>query len=285
MKTGLVLEGGAMRGMFTCGVLDVFMENDIPVDGIIGVSAGACFGVNYKSKQPGRAIRYNRRFCKDWRYASLRSWLTTGAIYGEEFDYHVVPYQYDLFDTKTYAENPIPFYAGCTDARTGKPLYLEMPQGDHHDLTIMNGSASQPVFGNIIRVDGMELSDGGISDSVPIQAFQQMGYEKNIVILTQPAGFRAKKQVGIPLLRLLYPRHQKMLDALADRHNEYNTTLDYLASEEARGTVFILQPEEPLNISFLVHDPDELQRVYDHGRRVAEHHLADVKAFVDKTTF
>lgn len=280
MKTGMVLEGGAMRGMFTCGVLDVLMEHHIQVDGMIGVSAGACFGCNYVSKQPGRAIRYNKRFAGDWRYASFKSWLKTGSLYGDEFDYHVVPYQYDLFDTKTFSENPVKYYVGTTNIETGKPEYMELKYGNDADLEKMRASASMPVFANIVDIDGGKYMDGGIADSVPIQHFEEMGYERNIVVLTQPYGFKCKKQYGIPALRLLYPQYPNMCDALAHRHEEYNRTTDYIWQQVAAGKAFVLQPEAPLNIGFMEHNPDEMQRVYDLGRKVAEKQLPALQQWV-----
>ena len=167
-KTGLVMEGGAMRGMFTAGVLDVLLENGIEFDGAIGVSAGATFGCNFKSKQIGRAIRYNKRFCKDWRYCSLRSLITTGDLYGAKFCYDTLPNQLDIFDTETYRANPLKFYCVASDCETGKPVYKELETCDAKDLTWMRASASMPLASKVVEVDGYKLLDGGMTDSIPL---------------------------------------------------------------------------------------------------------------------
>ena len=133
-KTGLVLEGGTMRGIFTAGVTDIMMENGIDFDGVIGVSAGAAFGCNYKSKQNGRAIRYNLKFCNDKRFCSVQSLIKTGDMFGAEFCYHELPSKHDIFDTKTFEENPQEFYVVCTDVTTGKPIYKRLDKAEYNDL-------------------------------------------------------------------------------------------------------------------------------------------------------
>ena len=195
MKTGLVLEGGAMRGMFTAGVLDVLMEAGVAVDGAVGVSAGAAFGCNYKSRQIGRAIRYNMTYCRDPRYCSLRSLVRTGDLYGVDFCYRVIPMELDPFDVETFARNPMPFYAVCTDLRTGKPVYHLLQNGGEEDMAWIRASASMPMVSRIVRLDGHELLDGGIADSIPLRFFESIGYERNIVVLTQPQGFIKKRTI------------------------------------------------------------------------------------------
>ncbi|MFR2189268.1 MAG: patatin family protein, partial [Blautia sp.] len=186
MKTGLIMEGGAMRGMFTAGVIDVLMEAGVCFDGAIGVSAGAVFGCNYKSRQIGRVIRYNKAYCQDPRYVSFRSLLRTGDIYGEEFCYHELPDRLDPFDVKTYEENPMDFYVVCTDVETGKPVYHNCLKGDAEDIQWMRASASMPALSRFVNLDGHMLSDGGTADSIPVRFFESIGYERNVVILTQP---------------------------------------------------------------------------------------------------
>ena len=178
MKTGLVLEGGAMRGMYTAGVLDIFMENNITVDGAIGVSAGATFGCNFKSKQIGRSIRYNMKYSHDPRYVGIRSLIKTGDLYGADFCYKELPNKLDLFDVETYQKNPMEFYVVATDINTGKPVYHLCPDGDERDIEWYRASASMPLVSRIVKIDGIELLDGGIADAIPIHKFQEMGFEK-----------------------------------------------------------------------------------------------------------
>lgn len=184
MKKGLVLEGGAMRGLFTAGILDVLMEHDIWPDGVIGVSAGAAFGCNMKSKQPGRALRYNKNLVNDWRYSSLRSLLTTGDYFGGDYAYHYVPRHIDYFDVDTFSKNPMEFWVVCTNVDTGKAEYKRLTEVDYDSLEYIRASASMPIAARIVTVDGKKMLDGGIADSIPLRFFQQQGYEKNLVILT-----------------------------------------------------------------------------------------------------
>lgn len=246
---GLVLEGGAMRGLFTAGVLDVMMENGIAVDGIMGVSAGAAFGCNYKSNQKGRALRYNKRFCKEWRYASFRSWLLTGDLYGEDFCYRRVPLELDVFDSKAFAASPCAYYAVCTDVETGLPVYAKCDKGDERDLRWIQASASMPLASRMVMIDGRPMLDGGISDSIPLKKMQQLGYERNIVILTQPEGYRKQPNKLVPLMRLFYRRYPALPETLARRHDAYNAQLDYVSACEEQGNTLVIRPEMKLAVS------------------------------------
>lgn len=281
MKTGLVMEGGAMRGMFTAGVTDVFMENDITFDGAIGVSAGAAFGCNYKSGQIGRAIRYNKKYCNDPRYVSIRSLLKTGDLYNEQFAYHELPYNLDKFDAAAFSANPMEFYVVCTDADTGKPVYHRCEKGNAEDFEWIRASASMPMVSRLIHIDGKALSDGGTADSIPIRYFEQIGYEKNVVILTQPDGFVKQRNSFLPLLRVALRKQPKLLETLADRHNVYNETLTYLKKREQAGKAFIIQPPEALNIGVVSRKPEELERVYQIGRNEAIGRLEQLRKFIN----
>lgn len=279
-KIGLVLEGGAMRGLFTVGVLDVLMEHEIAIDGIVGVSAGAAFGCNYKSKQPGRAIRYNKRFAKDKRYCSLYSLITTGDLFGVEFCYHVVPTQYDIFDTDTFEQNPIPYYVVVTNTRTGEAEYKELKYGNREDLEIMRASASQPVVSHAVRLGEDTYLDGGLSDSIPLKWFESQGFLKNLVILTQPEDYVKQKQKGLRAMKPFLKDMPAVYHNLEIRHNVYNQQTAYVKAQAAAGQCFVIQPEEALPIGRTEHDPDNMQRVYEIGRKVAEQHLPELEAWI-----
>ena len=191
MKKGLVLEGGAMRGLFSAGVIDVLMENGVTFDGVIGVSAGACFGCNIKSHQPGRVIRYNKAMAHEWRYASLRSLLTTGDYFGGDFCYHYLPWHIDIFDKHAYDNDSSEFWCVCTDVETGESVYEKFDTVNDEMLEYIRASASMPVVSKVVEIKGKKLLDGGISDSIPLKFFQRQGYERNIVVLTQPEGYVA----------------------------------------------------------------------------------------------
>lgn len=278
-KIGLVLEGGAMRGMFSAGVIDVLMENKIEFDGAIGVSAGATFGCNFKSKQPGRAIRYNKRFCKDWRYSSFKSLIKTGDYYGADFCYNELPNKLDIYDVKTYRENPMPFYIVASDCNTGKPVYKELKKCDADELTWMRASASMPLASKVVQIDGYELLDGGITDSIPLKYFESLGYSKNLVVLTQPRDYLKKDNKLIWLIKIMLKKYPNIVHAMKNRAKVYNQEKEYVFEQEKLGKTFVICPEDDLKISRTEKNPDELQRVYDLGRKVMQERLEEFIKF------
>ncbi len=280
IKRGLVLEGGAMRGMFTAGVLDVFMENGVDFDGAIGVSAGATFGCNFKSRQIGRAIRYNKRFSHDWRYCSIRSLILTGDLYGADFCYNQLPNKLDIYDLQAYRSNPMDFWCVASDCVTGKPVYKKLETCDAKELTWMRASASMPLASRIVEIDGYKLLDGGMTDSIPLNFFESIGYNKNVVILTQPRDFRKKPASLMGLLKIALRKYPNAVEAMKRRHEVYNKETDDVFAKADRGEVLAIYPESSLGISRTEKDPNELQRVYDEGRRVALSKLEEVKAFL-----
>lgn len=280
MKTGLILEGGAMRGMFTAGVIDVFMENGVEFNAAIGVSAGAAFGCNYKSRQIGRVIRYNKTFCKDPRFCSFRSLIKTGDLFGAEFCYHTIPDELDLFDTEAYLANPMDFYVVCTDVETGEAIYVNSDEAGEDSLEYFRASASMPLVSKAVEIKGRKLLDGGIADSVPIQYFESIGYDRNVIILTQPKGFVKKPSSAIKIMKLLLKEYPMVIKAMENRHNEYNETLEYIEKKEKAGDVLVIRPDAPLEIGRIEHNPDNLQRVYDIGRKAGEKYLDKVKEFL-----
>ncbi len=280
MKKGLILEGGAMRGLFSAGVMDVLMENSITFDGAIGVSAGAAFGCNYKSGQIGRALRYNKKFCTDSRYCSWKSFFTTGDLYGAKFCYHTLPMELDVFDARKFEQNPMEFYVTCTDVNTGKAVYKKMEDVSYESLEWMRASASMPLVSSIVKLEGRELLDGGMADSIPLKFFESLGYEKNIVILTQPQNYVKHKNRLLPLIRLLMRKYPQMIRTLENRHLVYNETLAYIKKRIEEKAVLVIQPQEPLQIGAMERDPLELQRVYDRGRFAAKNAIAYVKDFL-----
>ena len=279
-RKGLVLEGGAMRGMFTCGVIDVFMENGISFDGAAGISAGATFGCNYKSRQIGRAIRYNKKYSKDWRYCSLRSLIKTGDLYGAEFCYHTMPEVLDPFDTETFKNDPMEFYIGATDVVTGEVRFHKCTDGGPEDIEWMRASASMPVVSNIVSVDGYKMLDGGIVCSVPYEYMEEQGYNRNVIVLTRAKGYRKKKSPIVPLVKLVLRKYPEMGRAMAVRHIVYNNQMDEIERKEARGEVFVIRPPEDPGIGRTEKDPDELERVYQMGRSEAVRRLDEMREFL-----
>ena len=280
MKTGLVLEGGGMRGLFSAGVIDVMMENGIKFDGAVGVSAGAAFGCNYKSEQIGRVLRYNTRFCSDKRYSGLGCLIKTGNLYSTEFAYGDVPLKYDPFDFETYEKNPMEFYVVCTDVNSGKPVYHKYLGRADHGFDWIRASASLPLVSKIVKIDGLELLDGGMADSIPVRFFMESGYSKNVVVLTQPRGYLKKKNPLVPLISVVYKKYPKLVEAMNVRHEMYNETLSFIEEQEALGNIFVIRPEAPLNIGKIEKNPEKLREVYTTGRSTAEKLLPEMKKWL-----
>ena len=279
MKKGLVLEGGAMRGLFTAGIIDVMMEAGVEPDGLIGVSAGAAFGCNYKSRQPGRAIRYNTRFAKDARYSGLKSLLTTGDYFNAQFGYHIVPYKYDLFDVETFEQNPMEFIVVCTDVLTGKAIYHKMEHVDYDELEWLRASASMPLASKVVEVAGHKLLDGGVADSIPLAYFESIGYDRNVVILTQPEGYVKHRTKLMPLMRIGLRRYPEMIQAMDRRYLMYNRELEFVRQAEREGRCLVIRPDEKLPIGHISHDPEEMKRVYQIGREMGDRYIERIKAF------
>lgn len=279
MKKGLVLEGGAMRGLFTAGIIDVMMEHGVEPDGLIGVSAGAAFGCNFKSRQPGRAVRYNKRFAKDKRYCSWQSWWKTGDLYNAEFGYHVIPKQYDIFDNEAFEQNPMAFYVVCTDVETGKAVYKQLIECTPLTYDWIRASASMPLASKVVELEGMKVLDGGVADSIPLEYFESIGYEKNVVILTQPDGYVKEHNKLMPLMRIALRKYPKMIEAMDKRHLMYNKQLVYVYEAEMAGRALVIRPKKPLPIGHISHDPEEMQRVYDIGRAAGEKHIEAICRF------
>ena len=281
MKKGLVMEGGAMRGMFTAGVTDVLMEHQIEFDGAVGVSAGAVFGCNFKSKQPGRVIRYNAAYCSSPQYAGLGSFLKTGDLFGEQFCYHDVPEHLDPFNYDTYRENPMEFYVVATDANTGESRYKRVDSCNKSELLWMKASASMPLVSKIVCVDGYELLDGGIADSIPIQFLESLGYDRNVVILTQPRDYVKGKNQLMPLAKVMLRKYPAMIEAMENRHIHYNETLDYIRKREKEGSLFVIRPPKKLEVSKLERDRQRLLTAYRMGRETMKSHLRDLQKFLE----
>lgn len=263
-KTGLVLEGGAMRGMYTAGVLDVFMEHGIAFDGVIGVSMGAITGCSYISGQIGRTVRYNKKYCRDKRYMSFYSLITTGDLVGNQFCYHEIPEKLDLYDNEAFKKSPMDFYVTCTNVETGEAEHIKI-NDLMEEMEYLRASASMPYVSRIVEIGGKKLLDGGCSDSIPISAFQSMGYERNVVILTRPAEYR-KKPENKSFVRRFYKNYPKFAKTLEGRAEKYNQTVEMIRKLEKDGSIFVIRPETSLDIGRMSHNVKKIEQVYERGR-------------------
>ncbi len=278
--TGLVLEGGAMRGLFSAGVMDVMLEHGISYDGMIGVSAGAAFGCNYKSKQIGRVLRYNAKYCKDPRYCSVLSLLLTGNLYGAKFCYYTIPEKLDIFDKETFENNPMDFHVVTTNIETGKPVYEKFSEYNKRCVEWIRASASLPLVSKIVKIDGYKLLDGGLSDSIPVKYFQSIGYDKNVVVLTQPEGFVKEVNKQLKHIKKVYRKYPEFINTIANRHYVYNETLEYIHKQEAEGKLFVIRPPEKICVKGVGDDAETITKAYNMGRDTALKCINELKEFL-----
>lgn len=266
-KTGLVLEGGGMRGIYTAGVLDVFMEHGVRFDGVIGVSAGAIHGCSYVSGQMGRNLRYYKKYCRDKRFMSFRNWLLTGDFVGINFCYHELPEKLDIYDYDAFNRSGMEFYVTCSDLETGKAVYPRVT--DMKDqIDLLRASGSLPYVSKIVEIEGKKLLDGGCTDSIPVKAFRDLGFRKNVVVLTRHHGY-VKEPERTWMAGIWYRRYPKFVEALKNRHTVYNQNVKDIEALEQAGEIFVIRPSVPLTIKRTSSDPEELQQVYEIGRKNA----------------
>ncbi|MBR3018242.1 MAG: patatin family protein [Clostridia bacterium] len=280
MKKGLVMEGGGMRGMFTCGVIDVLMEKGITFDGAGGISAGAVFGCNFKSHQIGRPIRYNKNYCKDKRYKSIRSLVMTGDLYGVDFCYRELPDELDPFDRKAFRENPMAFYVGATDVNTGCIVYHQCTDGGETDMQWMRASASMPLVSRVVEVGGRQLLDGGVVEPTPYFYMKEMGYDRNVVILTQPREYRKEQSAAMPLIAMAMRKYPKLVEAMKKRYSSYNAHIAAIREEEKAGVCLVICPPSPLPVHRTESDPEKLDQAYRIGRTEAQKQLETIYNFL-----
>jgi len=248
MKIGLVLEGGGMRGLFSAGVLDALLElKELSVNGIVGVSSGALFGVNYVSKQKERAVRYNKKYADDKRYMGLHSWITTGNAVNKDFAFYELPYKLDVFDNETFKKAETDFY----------------------------------VVMKIIEINGKKYLDGGISDSIPIDFCESLGYDKIIAVLTRPEGTYKEDKLGF-LYKLVYRKYPNLVNSLLNMATDYEKVLAKIKDLENKGKIFVVRPPEVLKIGRLEKNRDKIQKVYDTGLNTGLKELNNIVKYLNK---
>lgn len=271
MKTCFVLEGGALRGLYTAGVLDYLYKKNVNIDCIIGVSAGALFGVNYFSKQPGRVLRYNKKYCNDDRYISLKSLITTGNIVNKKFAYYKVTKKLDPFDEKEFIKSNKEYYAVCTNIETGLPEYIKVDK-PIEQLEVLRASSAMPFVSKIVKYDNKKYLDGAIGDSIPVLKALEMGYDRVVVILTQPYGYEKKELTDKELNHTIkkYKKYPRFVKASFDRPRIYNEILYKINELEKNKEIFVIRPSSSVEINALKKTPQELQRAYDIGLNDAD---------------
>lgn len=279
-KIGLVLEGGGHRGIYTAGVLDTFAENKISFEGVMGVSAGCVHGASFLSGQIGRSIRYTTKYCDNSNYMGIGSLITTGNFFNEKFCYYDLPETLDPFDNDSFDKNQTQFFAVCTDVKTGSAIYHECETLKGEKIKWLQASASMPLVSKIIKIEDNLLLDGGIADSIPIKKMQELGFEKNIVILTQEAGYRKNPNSLLPIIKFVYKKYPKLIEAIENRHIIYNQQLEFLEEQEKLGNVIIIRPSEKPTASRTEKDKEKILETYNLGKKDA---LSIIKNIIEYT--
>ena len=276
-KVALVLEGGAMRGLYTAGVLDVFMKNDIKADTILSVSAGALFGINYKSGQIGRALRYNLKYAHDKRYMGMYSLITTGDVMNRDFCFNKLVYELDPLDFETFDSTDVEFYAVVTNVETGKAEYIGISDA-RRDMEYLRASGSMPFVSNLVEISGKIYLDGAVSDPIPFKKALDMGYRKIIVVQTRPADY-TKSKSRLPF-GLVYKKYPEFVKTAKQAYINYNETLDLIRKYEKEGKIIVLRPSEKIKMRRVEKNLSKLQAIYDVGVKDCNNNLSRIKEYI-----
>ncbi len=282
-NASLVLEGGGMRGVYTCGVLDFFLDKNIEFDCVAGVSAGACSACSYLSKQKFYGYKQMTDYLNDDRYMSIHNYLRSGNVFGTDFIFDIVPNELMNFDYKVFSNYTGRFYAVATDIETGEPVYHPITNLKiGADTDYVKASMSLPLLANLVEVDGRKLLDGGIADSIPVKKMREIGYDKCVVIQTQYHDYWKEKNKLMPVLSRSYKNYPRLIERMGNRHIDYNNTLDYINEMKEQGKCFVIQPKEQVTISRLEKNPEKLRALYDSGYHDAQAAYDDLIAFLNK---
>jgi len=281
MKVGLVLEGGGMRALFTAGVLDALLDvKELDIDGIIGVSAGALFGANYISGQKERAIRYNKKYARDKRYMGLHSWITTGNAVNKDFAFYELPFKLDVFDQEKFKESKIEFHVVMTNVENGQAEYV-LIEDVFEQMEYLRATSALPFASKIIEINGKKYLDGGISDSIPIDYCQSLGYDKIILVLTRPENSYKEDKLNF-LYKLVYRKYPNLVERLINMGKDYEVVLKKIKNLETESKVFVIRPPKVLKIGRLEKNEDKIQNVYDIGLNTGKKEIDNLLKYLNK---
>ena len=281
MKVGLVLEGGGMRALFTAGVLDALLDvKELDIDGIVGVSAGALFGANYVSGQKERAIRYNKKYARDKRYMGLHSWITTGNAVNKDFAFYELPFKLDVFDQEKFKESKIEFHVVMTNVENGQAEYV-LIEDVFEQMEYLRATSALPFASKIIEINGKKYLDGGISDSIPIDYCQSLGYDKIIVVLTRPENTHKEDKLNF-LYKLVYRKYPNLVERLINMGKDYEVVLKKIKDLENENKIFVIRPPEVLKIGRLEKNEDKIQNVYDIGLNTGIKEIDNLLNYLNK---
>lgn len=276
---GLVLEGGGMRGLYTCGVLEFFLDKELYFNYVIGVSAGACNAASYISRQKGRNEKVNIGFIDDWRYMSLRNFILNKSFFGMDFIFDEIPNKHVRFDYEAFNNAECRFLVGTTECKTGKALYFnkdDMREG----FDVLRASSSLPMMSPIVNYKGYELLDGGISDSIPIAKSIADGNDKNIIILTRNKGYRKSPPKFANLIKIKYKNYPLLVEAIMNRYKKYNDTLDYIDNLEGKGKAIVIRASREIKVDRLERNQGKLYELLQNGYEDAESAYERITEFI-----
>ena len=281
MKVGLVLEGGGMRALFTAGVLDALLDvKELDIDGIVGVSAGALFGANYVSGQKERAIRYNKKYARDKRYMGLHSWITTGNAVNKDFAFYELPFKLDVFDQEKFKESKIEFHVVMTNVENGQAEYV-LIEDVFEQMEYLRATSALPFASKIIEINGKKYLDGGISDSIPIDYCQSLGYDKIILVLTRPENSYKEDKLNF-LYKLVYRKYPNLVERLINMGKDYEVVLKKIEDLENKNKIFVIRPPKVLKIGRLEKNEDKIQNVYDIGLNTGIKEIDNLLNYLNK---
>ena len=280
-KTGLVLEGGGLRGIFTAGVLDFFLEKNIEFDNCIGVSAGACHACSYLAKQHKRAFNVSVDYLNDKRYCTLYSLIKTGDLFDVNLVYNEIPNKLNPIDNETFKKNKTKFQVVITNCETGEAEYPEVKDFDK-DTVYVRASSSLPLLARMVNINGNVYLDGGVSDSIPIKKSMENGNTKNVVVLTRDKSYRKKQSALGKITGIRYKKFPKFVELMNTRFSRYNEILEYIYELERQGKVFIIQPETPLNLGRIEKNKEKLTNVYNTGYEQAKKQYDALMEYLSK---
>ena len=280
MKIGLVLEGGGMRTLFTAGVLDAFLDKNIEVNGVVGVSAGALFGVNYVSKQKERSVRYNKKYANEKGYMGLYSWITTGNAVNKDFAFYKIPFKLDKFDEREFEKAKVDFYIVMTNIESGKPEYV-LIKDVFKQMEYLRATSALPFASKIIEINNKKYLDGGISDSIPIDFCETLGYDKIIVVLTRPENVHKEDKLNFHY-KLVYRKYPNLVERLINMGKDYEVVLKKIKDLENKDKIFVIRPPEILKIGRLEKNKDKIQKVYDIGLNTGLKKIDNLLKYLNK---
>ena len=280
-QVGLVLEGGGMRGVYTAGILEYFLERDLFFPYVIGVSAGACNAASYLSKQKGRNKIVTIEYASDPRYISWKNYFKNRQFFGMDFIFDEIPNKHVPYHYDVFYNSPSEFVVGTTDCLTGEPVYFKKQDYEKDLLTVLRASSSLPLIAPEIRFKDKILLDGGISDPIPIKKAQKDGFKKNIVILTRNEGYMKKPSKFQFLVDRKYPEYKGLQHSLRKRYQIYNDTVAYLENEEKDGNALIIRPTQPLKVGRMERNPERLKDLYYQGYEDAKNSMPSILNYIN----